>query len=259
MLFAAIIVVRGDIMQVLMDDRFIDGIPVNEYFLPNVTNFKGVFFMMHGHTSSKDYGTGLFPKRLAELGYFAVTLDAYKHGLRKLEPYISGNNDDKVAEMPSVILETVRNISHLYKNYYSHFSPYVSIMGISMGAMIAWQLPKFLPNVKIVISLIGTPDFARLFDDINLDRYQSTTKTDLFKIISQLDIHDSIINYKDIQIYCANGRQDTLVNYQHTADFLLKHQNVFLTKPVLKLYDTSHDTPQVMIDDLFEWLKSKGE
>lgn len=254
-----IIVLRGDIVQVIMDNRLIDGIPVNEYFLPNVSKYKGVFFMMHGHTSSKDYGTGLFPKRLAELGYFAVTVDAYKHGLRKQEPYLFGNYLDQVAEMPFVIHQTVQDIAYLYTKEYSHISEKVSIMGVSMGAIIAWQLPKYLSNIAYVVALIGTPDFSRLYDEKTINQYHGSKQSELIEMVRQLDIHDSITKYRNVDVYCANGIKDTLVNYHHTDDFISKHQKEFLTKPVLKLYDTSHDTPQEMIDDLFAWLKSKGE
>jgi len=248
--------VRGDGMQIIMDDKIIEGISLNEYYLPNMKGYKGVFFMIHGHTSSKDYGTGLFPKRLAELGYYAIALDAYKHGMRKEEPYISGSETEMIAEMPSVIYHTSLDIQKLYQKYYSQVSPHVSILGISMGAMIAWQMPKHLSNLRYLIALIGTPNCEKIYRE---NHQKLMDMPEVAQMINKLNVIEKINDYQKTIIYCANGSKDLLVDYHSTQDFISQYKNLFLTKPQLKIYDTAHDTPNIMIDEMFEWLNLMGD
>ena len=104
--------------NILLKELNVDGIPVLEY-IPLNTDIKGLIFVQHGYTSDKSTGAHFFSYPLAKKGYKIVSVDAYMHGDRVSEPFISGNDIDRRNTLFDVVDQTAKDIQHLYEIQYS--------------------------------------------------------------------------------------------------------------------------------------------
>ncbi|MCK7488472.1 MAG: hypothetical protein MZU97_25500 [Bacillus subtilis] len=118
--------------------------------------------MIHGHTGNRFDATIVrFQNELAALGFYTVALDAFRHGDRKVEPYVTLNGEAIAKAMPSVLNQTCLDIATLYRTEFVTISPIVGVLGTSMGGHVAYLLPNYLPETLISIPLIGAPDVLR--------------------------------------------------------------------------------------------------
>jgi uncharacterized protein len=250
-------------MVIFFEDSVKYNIPLNEYYLPNQSSYKGVIFFIHGFESSKDFGVGLLPKRIAELGFFVVSIDAYKHGLRRLEPFISGDDWIKAKSIFEVIDQTTQDILTLYKEHYHHISSVVGVSGISMGAMVAYQMPRLLPEVTFILPFIGTPNLEHL---LQIPKYRAITesmsKADQEMIqtyCKKLDLSTNLLCYSFVHILACLGEVDPMISYQDNADFIHQLQLIGNEKASIKTYPIAHQVSEEMILDGLKFIQQCGE
>jgi hypothetical protein len=214
----------------------------------------GIFFVVHGHESDKKTGCGNFPNLLGELGYFVVTVDAYKHGLRIKEPYISGSRVDTSVEMATVVKHTIEDIVSLYNNEYRRYFPKFNILGISMGGHIAFQAPRLSSHVNIVIPIVGSPDLKGHYL-LSKKPIIGDFPAKLQNLLEELEIVSKPELFKDIRLFSLNGSEDSVVFERFSIEFHHKLADLNLGKVQFKSYPCGHTVTVEMENDIVDYLK----
>ncbi|QMS85387.1 alpha/beta hydrolase family protein [Candidatus Xianfuyuplasma coldseepsis] len=241
-------------MRVILQSRFIEQIPVLEYYQEQSTH-KGLVFIQHGYESTKEYGSDYLALTLARKGYFVVAIDAYKHGERIAEPYISGTAQDRLDEAFIVVKRTALDIIRIHHNAYRKLFPTFDIIGVSLGGMIAYYLATKTTHVRKLVPVISTPDFHTLArytvgaTGLNLDAYFTKDKVDFIESINPISrLHK--MHYESMFIAC--GSHDQVVPMEPTKQFYETHKNARMTMTV---YDTDHNVPRDMQLDIFSFIE----
>ncbi len=235
-------------------DRILASVPLSEYRDDTVTISRGVCFLVHGHTGRKDYGhLRTLPDKLVALGFLVVAVDAYKHGLRKEEPYLTGTGRDHALAMPGVIEHTCLDLKRLYETVYAADYAPVSCAGISMGGHIAFQMPKHLP-MAMIAPFIGTPD---------LYRHYAVTKQNLIGLaeleglkpqLDRLEIGPDYSPYRSTAILIQNAIDDPVVDYRYAVDFYDELVRSGHERIDISLFPGGHEVTDDMEDTLISWL-----
>lgn len=235
--------------------KTIHQIPVIEYDNKDLKSYKGIVFLVHGHTGTKELGNlEVIPIGFQERGYFVVSLDAYKHGERKQDPYFSNDALAITLEMPKVILHTIQDIVWLYHNVYSEISQNVIVSGISMGGHIAFQMPKYLKETKMIIPLIGSPDIW--------NHYHFTKKAFLKENVElanedlkELKIED-LTDYMNVKIAAFNGAMDDVVETRFVKPFIEKLIALNHSCVHFESFDSRHEVTPSIVEAMFRFFDS---
>jgi esterase/lipase len=241
--------------KLILKSSILDGVPYQEYYQENI-EYKGLIFVQHGYTSNKEYGADFLALPLARMGYFVVSIDAYKHGERIEEPYLSKDWPKMFFESPYVIRRTAIDINRLFKKKYKKEFPTYSIVGVSMGAMISYYLSTITPHIDKLVPVIGTPDFIdRAIYGIEKDGYDKekflneTTLTYLHKM-NPIE-HVSKMKYNKMLILVGN--KDDVVPHQKTLDFFDEYENDNMT---LRVFEEGHNVNKEMQLTIFNFFKA---
>lgn len=229
-------------------------IPLVECYLDDNKN-KPLIFFNHGFTSNKEQGAYHYIFELAKRGFYVVCIDAYMHGERIKEPFISGTHKTKQQHMFEVIMQTGHDIKNLYNNYYKNNFKDVYIMGESMGGAVSYFTATIFNEVKGIISIIGSPSFVE-FCEYKIDK-QGWDKNRYMDFLNDLEKHDPIkkINlFKDKKILMVNGSEDEIVPYIW-AEKLYEELTINNINPNVdfKLFRCGHSSPEEMKQEVFKW------
>lgn len=224
------------------------GIPVIE-----LTQEKpiGIFFLVHGHFGEKSLNQfGGLAEKLHTLGFEVVTLDAYKHGERKQEPYLSNDPVMTTIEMVKVIDETIKDIVYLYRNHYNNKSSLVSVLGISMGGHISFLLNRHL-DLQFCIPIIGSPNL----------KYHYETKKKMILGPKLEQIQDDLKRltlqpqeFKPKHALILEGELDSVVSYEPAKQFV---ESLSDSHYLYKGYLCGHELTESMKDDIIQFVRSK--
>jgi uncharacterized protein len=193
------------------------GIPITIIHDSNFATYQGVFFLIHGHTGNRHDATIVqFQHELAALGFYTVALDAYRHGDRKEEPYVTLNGEAIAKAMPGVLDQTCQDITTLYQSEFQSISAVVGVLGTSMGGHVAYLLPNYLPATLISIPLIGAPDGLRHYRTSK--RFLGDAIEALFESLPNLKKPSPEL-YANRHLLQINGDKDDVVRYENALDF----------------------------------------
>jgi dienelactone hydrolase len=235
-------------------------IPLIEY-RPVIKKPKGLFIIIHGHGSNKEEGVGEFPKILTNMGYMVVSIDAYKHGERKEEPYISNNLREVAIAMIDVVIQTTKDVLTLFNKHYSKLFPIFHIIGISMGGHIAYQLPKYTQKVQTIIPIIATPDLLKHYE-ISKKTIIGEFSSELTTKLQGLSLQKDLYLYQSIAILAINGSHDNVVSNQYSKAFIRELLKKGHHKAHYKEYECGHTVVKEMKDDMIlfiqKYLNIKG-
>ncbi len=235
-------------------DRILAGIPVSEYRDEAVPITRGVCFLVHGHTGRKDYGhLRTLPDKLAAIGYLVVGVDAFRHGLRKEEPYFTGTGKDQALVMPEVIEHTCLDLKRLYETVYAADHAQVACAGISMGGHIAFQMPKHLPTAMIA-PFIGSPDLYRHYAVTKQKLVGLSELENLKPRLDRLEIGPDYTAYMNTAILIQNAIDDPVVDYRYAVDFYDELVRAGHGRIDIALYPGGHEVTDDMEDALISWL-----
>lgn len=242
--------------RVIIDNSIFNGIPFNEYYQNNV-KIKGLVFVQHGFQSNKNRGADYLCLNLARLGYKAVSIDAYKHGERKEEPFVSQEDYKRYADAFNVVDQTAKDIIEIFeKNYKTEFNSF-DIVGISMGGFIAYMVSIYSNYVNKLIPVISTPQFEKLVttrDDIeDLKNYRVELDKILDKI-KRMDPSNQVNRLKYNSLFILNGTEDEIVDFNQSVDFFESNKTDHMS---LKLYECGHETPRYMQVDILEFIANE--
>lgn len=240
-------------MRVIVHNTRKDGIPILEYFIENRT-YKGLVFVQHGYQSNKERGADFLALGLARLGYFVVAIDAFKHGERIQEPYITGTEIERMNEAYVVVKRTALDIVRIHHNHYNRF-PKFDLIGVSLGGMVAYYLATRTDKIRKLVPLISTPDFltqARHTIDINGLEKDTYFTPEMYAFMETINpLRESVtMHYESMFIGC--GSLDRVVTMEQSVVFYNEHKDKNI---VMKVYEVAHEVPRSMQKDVYDFLE----
>lgn len=236
-------------------NKLINQIPVIEFTPQNIQTI-GVFFLIHGHTCSKDpMYFGSFPQRLTDLGYVVIAIDAYKHGSRIDEPYLTGKDYEKTMAMLEVIQKTCIDLKYLYENVYHKIGGKLGFLGISMGGHIVFQMPKLISKIDFLVPIIGSPDLKRHYVEMKSEIINPKRMNELEPYFSALKNDDNNYNHEDL-MYIIEGKNDLIVSYKNAYDFYLRMKSKGYNNIEYVDFPVGHVVTKEMENDVMEYIKN---
>lgn len=232
--------------------KIIDGIPLIEYYDDTIGDYQGVVFLVHGHTGNKElYGLESLPNGFTERGYFVVSIDAYKHGERKEEPYFSNDGLLYTLAMPEVVIHTIHDIIHLYETYYKKISSRIIVTGTSMGGHIAFQMPKYYPSVDTILPFIGSPDIKNHYEKTKGSFLKDKIAL-VSKEIKELEINN-LSPYMNVNIGVFNGSEDKVVEIEYVKPFVIELIQRNHPKIHFESFECGHTVTHEMVEAMFRF------
>ncbi|MFK5883014.1 MAG: hypothetical protein QM489_01590 [Candidatus Izemoplasma sp.] len=242
--------------KLIIENKEILGLPLNEYYMKNI-QYKGLIFLQHGFGSKKERGTDYLAINLARLGYFCVSIDAYKHGERIEEPYISKALYLQYYEAYDVIENTAKDILLLFNKHYKKKYKNFDFIGISLGGMIGYYLSTITDNISKLIPAISSPMFTRLAT-IETDLEQQEKYDELLsakkEYIKELDPYLNKNKIKFKSMFICNGTKDPVISHQHSVEFVAEMNNDLIS---IKLYEEGHVVSRKMQEDILGFIASE--
>lgn len=240
--------------KIIIDNKVVDGIPLNEFYIENA-RYKGLVFMQHGYGSNKERGGDYLAIKVARDGYFVVCIDAYMHGERKEGPFISGTEEERMYYVPSIIRKTALDIIKLHKMYYQEYQTF-DMIGVSLGGMIAYYTSIKTDKINKLVPVISTPKVTRQAEyslkqsGVDIEKYFTEESYAYLQSCDPIRYIDSFVYNK---MFILNGTKDHVVSTQDSIDFYEKYKNDNME---MKLYDIDHNVTKNMQRDIIDFLNS---
>lgn len=239
--------------KLIIENKVLDDIPVNEFYLEN-EEYKGLVFVQHGYRSSKERGGDALAIKIARAGFFVVCPDAYMHGERKEGPYIDGTEEERLYYIPSIIDQSALDIIKLHKTFYQQYQKF-DMVGVSLGGMIAYSVVSKTDKVRKLVPTISTPkvtnqaEYVLKLNGVDPKVY-FTDET--YSFLQACDPFNHVDDFKYEEMFILNGNMDKVVSTQDSIDYFNEFKN---SKMEMKLYNVAHDVTNDMIYEIVEFLK----
>jgi len=239
--------------KIRLEEKMLGEVPLVEVYDEHVDEYKGLVFVQHGFSSNKERGTDFLVVKLARAGFFVVSIDAYKHGKRKKEPFISGEEYKRFFDIFTVVKRTARDIERIYKKYYKDTFTFYNMVGISMGGMIAFYLTTISKSLGKVVPMISGPDFFQMSLDTfsgDLKKYQPFVlqKRNYIEKMSP-SLHVDQMKFQEM--FIMNTSKDEMLDYRIAEEFFKRES---LKDTYFKLYNDTHRVNHEMEMDLIHFL-----
>ena len=185
----------------------IGGIPVRLLYKDDMetASKNGCILFYHGLGASKDIQSKEL-EDLANSGFLAVGVDNVGHGDREFadfEEHFSENNPERVKNIVSAVSETASEINILINWLTDNqilLNNKLGIVGISMGAFIAYAIPMFDDRLKTMVAILGSP------------LWEGKTESP----------HNKIEKYSKLSLLSLNAAKDNIVPAKYAEEFHLK-------------------------------------
>lgn len=241
--------------RIIIDAKKYKDIPFCEYYLDNQKS-KGLVFVQHGFQSTKEYGADYLALTLARLGYKVISIDAYKHGERIEEPYISKSEALRYAEIFHVVDHSANDIITLFEDLYSNEYELFDMIGVSMGGFIAYSVAIRTDKINKLVPVITTPMFLKLantrYDVPNIEAYYEYVKEHL-PYIEELDVYSQFEKLRYQQMMIINGEKDPIIPLEHSVEFF---NLIKCAKVKMEIYDEVHEVNRMMQKAIFDFIQS---
>ena len=216
---------------------------------------KRLLFLQHGIYGNKEKIMNLLGVSFVKIGYHVIAIDAYKHGSRIEEPFLSKNKDLCELETMDVVKVTAANLNKLYTEHFKHIYPTFDIAGISMGGLTAYYLSTLSKDIHHLIALISSPKFLEAahhhFPEERQKLYENSNE--VLEHVRTIDPSKRVQDMRFKQLIMMNGIKDTIIPYQQSESFYQKYKHTL--NMVFKTYDADHKITKDMHEDLLALLK----
>lgn len=243
--------------KIVISNSCYDNIPYNVYYKENI-NYKGLVFVQHGFGSNKERGTDSISLNLARNNYFVVSVDAYKHGERIEEPFISGPAYKMFADAIDVVHLTAKDILRLYDNVFAKSFNSFDVIGISLGGMIAYLLSTFTNKINKLVPVISSPMFTKIvYLETEIDELEKYLEI-VNKKRAEVELFDpskNIDKMKYKKMFILNGTKDTVIPKRHSEAF---YEQFSVDNVTFKLYEEGHNVSRGMQEDILSFITDKS-
>ncbi len=222
-------------------------IPVLSYTPPNADK---LIFINHGIYGSKEIIMQLIGMPLTKIGYKVVAIDAYMHGDRVQEP-IKSRGEHARSKMLEVVKQTATELIRLHEDLYLEDYPRYDVLGLSMGGLLAYYLTTITSSIDYVVALISTPNFQTI--DFKNETTDSESKMTIERLIKDMDPAQHIAQMRFKKIMAFSGKNDTVIPYHHTDDFIQQHPKLPM---IHETFDTDHSLNPKMAERVVYHLKN---
>lgn len=242
--------------KLLIEKKLINNVPLNEYHILGVDS-KGLVFIQHGFESNKNRGTDYLSINLARLGFFVVAIDAYKHGDRKQEPFLTKAEYLRYADAFNVVNITGNDIISLYEKEYQESFDSFDIIGISMGGFVAYSVAVKCDYVNKLVPAITTPYFTRLANTRTnvpgLEEYKKEVSK-IMSFIQGLDPSRQVDEMTYNKMLILSCTADDVIPSSHAQQFYKEIKN---EKARISLYNDGHVINRKMQNDILEFIANE--
>jgi pimeloyl-ACP methyl ester carboxylesterase len=238
-------------MTITVVEKVINGIPLVEY--QSDGQCKGLTFVQHGYESNKVRGGEFLAMYLARLGYHVVSIDAYKHGDRAEEPFITGTGYYRLKEAFFVIEQTANDIISLFETVYKTYQSF-DMVGVSLGGMVGYLVATKTDKVNRLIPIISTPDFHKqayaAISAAGIDTAKFFTKEKLAYIHSIDPIqHLDKMQYQSLAIFVSDN--DDVVPPRPSLKFMKQYHHQI---DAAHVYSCKHTVSREMQEDVLSFV-----
>lgn len=242
--------------KLIIETKEYKDIPYSEYYLEGVSS-KNLVFIQHGYQSDKEYGADYLALTLSRLGHKVIAIDAYKHGERIEEPYISGKDSIRYAEIFHVVDRTADDIISIYDGLFSKEYNKFDLIGVSMGGFIAYMVALRTDKVNKLVPTITTPMFHKLatfrHNVPDIDEYQKEVEQHL-PYIESLDAYSQRTNLQYKKMLLLNGEKDPIIPVEDTIEFFHQMNDSTIK---MHIYDEVHEVNREMQKAIFEFIDNE--
>ncbi|HJO93292.1 MAG TPA: alpha/beta fold hydrolase [Victivallales bacterium] len=157
------------------------------------SNNRSCVLFYHGFGASKDIQMEELIS-LASNGFLTIGIDNIGHGDRKYSDFDTKFSEDNPERLQNIIeavnstADEICNIIDYLINNKIVKPANIGIVGISMGAFIAYKIPVLENRIKAISAILGTPEYS--FNNI----YDYTKKYDIISLLSQNAAKDNIVS-----------------------------------------------------------------
>ncbi|WP_188047584.1 alpha/beta hydrolase family protein [Vibrio vulnificus] len=218
----------------------------------------------HGAGNDKYEGSNL-ALNLALQGYCVMCFDAFEHGERydsSAQNTSSHSSFNKSAA--HVIKQSSDDIKLLINSYKLDDrvdQSRIALVGISMGAMSTFYTLTKNQDIKVAISILGSPDFVGLemytLEDNSTKKVLSQDEKNGIKYMEDIDPYLYLIRNENRPMLIINGEKDDWVPAHFSEGFYKKIRAKYEknnTQLDFFLYDESHYFSNDMRDHTIKWL-----
>jgi len=221
----------------------------------NDVNPRGLIFFQHGYTRTKDDVID-YMKKVAELGFTAVAIDAYEHGVRQTAPL--PRDEDYIKEMAfyyHIVVETAKDYIRLFENYYVHKFPSFSMVGESMGGQIIYMVGCKKNELKNIGAIVGSPSLIDYGYEDLIDNHATIDDPNMLDHLSEWDGFYHLDKFKDKHIYMLCGTKDKVVPRKWSQQFKTLMEEQFHTKTIVyEEVERDHWIPLEDLTTLFKYI-----
>jgi pimeloyl-ACP methyl ester carboxylesterase len=259
----------------------INGVPITTLAKEEALACPTVFHI-HGFTGDKRDGLPL-GYRLAEAGFFFVSIDAHMHGERHderlanaWEPhedhlYPTATGLDAYYLMHEIIEKTAQDIEGLIEHMAGDERADVSrlgISGVSMGGYTTFYLAANNPAVKAAVALVGVPAFSARWQDALLEASSYTQWAEAMHnaraktaaqsaFIERLDPFEKLSGFCPKPLLMICGDKDIDAPKKYAVDLYRQLKPLYAERPdQLRLSihdDADHKVTSTMLEEACDW------
>ncbi|GEM_PF-602658 len=242
-------------MKLEIQRYHVEGIPVLEYAAAGESSHRPLF-LQHGIFGSKDRVARLLGPSLVAARRRVLAVDARRHGERSASPFAERDKVHAELELFDVVEDTARDILTIHRAC-CHEAGGFDVVGVSMGGYIAYRVAMLSREVKLLATLISSPDFkASAFQGLTQETLASHRKA-----VSRAEARISAINpasYPDAlshtKIFAAVGEHDEIIDPGHTRAFFAANPSLDAT---VETFASGHQIVPAMQDALVGWLENE--
>ncbi|MDF2923514.1 MAG: hypothetical protein K0R57_2428 [Paenibacillaceae bacterium] len=216
---------------------------------------KPLVIVCHGWTGHKESMVGV-ATRLANIGCFALSIDARNHGmLKQREGY---------PPLLESIIETVSEMDNLIDKYSEHplVDPdRIGLLGVSMGgAVFLKYLTRTRRPIRAVVSAVTSSIWSEIYNE-EMNEKLKQISTDFDKMAALARDEQPINEWSAIPnmpLLLLAGDEDPLIPLEHVERLhsLFRERDGNLSRVKMNVYPgVMHDYTKEMMDDSIEWMK----
>jgi uncharacterized protein len=248
-------------MKILVDQHFLHEIPLIEFYQPEPEHRLPVVLILHGFSGRKEH---CFTQayQLAQLGFFAVSIDLHLHGEASEGEFNPAHVAPRLRE---VITHSVGSIVKLVDTYAHHpiaDGNQIGILGISLGGAVLYSyLPHRHVQVRAAVAQIaGAAAFWQTtMRSVMIHFPEFGVTEEMITLTSQTASDDPFLpGVVDFPLLLQYGQADPIVPIAEIRRLYNQVRTGYTRTELISLVEyahTGHETPPIMFESARKWFE----